>query len=428
MNTLQLSKTFVAGWAMVLLAGFLLAGPALHAQDEEQEKESPPEILSSDLTLKTQLESDTLEITFVVVDADKVAEVTIDGEPQQFQPDDTVVITINRVFTQDVTKITVVAKDEKGNSKTVTYTVYLPGVDPEKLTEAKTGLSWFVSYDVRFEIDTNPSNDLSSPVAIEGIDLVGVVPDDQQTDNRTNITVFGGINLGDWSFYGGLTRIGYAKDDFAKRYDVEINMLGAAYRTPKGGFEASYLFSDINLGTGDYALTHTISPGWRKISSDEEGRHQTLYRADVVIKDFASSTQEDTTVFGLIWEYKFQDKEQQDAYRRKTVLGTASEGIEDSEFTYLGMDLDWFWKYDSGLLWDLGLGVQYRKYKNDEPLSTETVLGDTRVDLPMRISTALGWQFSSTLKLMANYRYLFNLSNKTPYVRQIYGVSLIGSF
>ena len=413
---------------MALLAGLCLGGSGLLAQEDAQEKDGPPEILSSDLTLKTQLDSDRLEVTFVVVDADKVKEVTIDGEAQKFEPDDTVVITKMMVFTQDVTKITVVATDEKGNSKTVVYTVYLPGVDPEKIAAKKAGLAWFVTYNVRYEIDTNPSNDLSSPIDIEGIKLEGVVPDDQQTDNRTNITAFGGIRLGNWTFYGGLTRIGYSKADFAERYDVEMNLLGFSHRISGGGFEIGYLFNDINLGVGDYALTHTVSPGWRTISNDQEGNHQTLWGLDIVNKDYAGSTQDATTVFGLKWDYKFLDKEKQDAYRRKIVMGTASEGIEVSEFTYLGIDMDWSWKYDSGLLWDLGLGFHYRDYKNDTPLSTETVLGDTRVDIPMRFSTGLGWRFSETLKLMANFRYIFDLSNKSPYVRQIYGLSLIGGF
>ncbi len=133
-------------------------------------------------------------------------------------------------------------------------------------------------------------------------------------------------------------------------------------------------------------------------------------------------------MFTLKWEYRTLDNEKQDRYRRLFVLGSASEGIVETDFTFVGVDLDWNYKWDSGLLWDLGFGAQYRDYRNDEPLSKETPLGDTRVDAPIRLTTGLGWEFSPAIRLMASYQYKFNLSNKSPYVRQIFGIGLNGRF
>lgn len=406
----------------------MVAGYNLTAQ-EQVEGDNPPEVLTSELTLKTLLESETLQVNFVVVDSDQVTEVTINGEQQVFEPADTVMITKEFTFTEDVSQVEVVAKDEQGNSKRVIYTVYGPGVDPAVAGKKVEGLQWFVTYDVRVEQDDNPSNDLSSPIDIEGIELVGVVPDDEQTDSRTNLLVMGGISSGPWNAYVGVMRINYGKEDFAERFDVEINMLGGAYRTPDGGFEAGLLFSDIDLGVNDYALTQTISPGWRVLGKDEDGTTQTLWGADIILKDFANQdVQENTTVVTLKWTYNTLDNEKQDSYRRAIVLGTASEGILESEFNFIGIDMDWNSKWDSGVLWDIGFGVHYRDYENEEPLSKETFLGDTRVDTPIRFSTGLGWEFTPNIRVMGNYQYTFNLSNKSPFVRQIIGVGLNGRF
>ena len=62
------------------------------------------------------------------------------------------------------------------------------------------------------------------------------------------------------------------------------------------------------------------------------------------------------------------------------------------------------------------------------PLSTDTPLGTTRVDNLLRISIGPGWQFTSSWSAVLGYRYLTNLSNKQPYVRQIYGLIVEGAF
>lgn len=50
------------------------------------------------------------------------------------------------------------------------------------------------------------------------------------------------------------------------------------------------------------------------------------------------------------------------------------------------------------------------------------------MDVPTRLSTAIGWEFRPQLRVVGRYRYNFNLSNKSPYVRQIVGVGVEGTF
>ena len=401
-----------------------------------QGENNPPEVLTSDLSLKTVLESNRVQVDFVIVDDDKVVEVTINGEPQTFEPAETVLLTKVLEFGQEASQVVVSAKDEAGNTKTVTYTVFPPGVDPDRQPVVqKEAMTWFASYDARYEMDDNPTQDLSSPVSIGGIDLQGVVPDDQQDDNRTNLLAMGGVAKGPWSAFLGAARIGYSKAKIAEQYNVAIYFAGMGYRLPKGGFDFGYVFSDINLAKSDYSLVHTVSPGYRVLSEDEDGKGTTLYSLDILRKQFADSStpgvpklQEDTTVFTLRWDYTEIDPQGQDTYIRKLHIGTESEGLPDSEFDYLSTDFDWKNKWDSGLLFDIGFGLAYRDFKTDEPLTTDTYLGDTRVDAPMRISTGLGWTFSELVNLMLGYQYTFNLSNKTPYERQIIGLGVNGTF
>lgn len=394
--------------------------------------DNPPEILTSELALKTILETDRLEVNFVIVDTDKVTEVTINGDKQPIEAADTVMLSRTFVFSQDVTRLRVTAKDEAGHERTVVYTVFRPGVDPDKkiAQEAPKG-RLFAAYDARYESDSNPTNDLSSPIVIEGVKLSGVVPDDQQTDTRLNVNASVGYAKGDLTGYGGISRIQYSKDD-NKAYNVMVLFLGGVWAIPRGetaAIELGYTFADINVGDGDYAQSHTFSPGYRSASVHSDGDTATsLYGADLVLKTFAVSQQESATAYRLKADYNSQDKAKQDSYRRRFYYGTESEGLPETEYSFLGGDWDWKNRWDSGVLFDIGLGVQYRNYVSDLPLSVDTPLGAKRVDVPMRLSSGVGYQLKPNLRLMGNYQYLFNLSNKSPYVRQIMGVGVSGTF
>lgn len=416
--------------ALVAAAGWIGTAAVARAQDND----NPPEILTSDLALKTVLESDRLEVNFVVVDTDNVTEVTINGEPQSITPGDTVVITRTFQFRQDVTRLKVTATDEAGHTRTVIYTVFRPGVDPTQVAEAPkaTGLRPFGSYDLRFEWDSNPSNDLSAPISIGDVDLVGVVPDSQQDDTRTNLLVSGGVTQDFWAVYAGASDISYSKAD-NDQFAVRALFIGGTLTFAQSDTSAillGYTFTDIDLGGFDYAQQHTLAPAWRSQGSDGDGgTATTLYGLDVTNKSFArSDVQEDSTVFAAKLDYSTVDAAKQDRYRSVYAIGTATEGIEITEFTYAAADWDWNFGWDSGVLWDIGTGVQYRDYANDTPLSTDTFLGDTRVDIPARFSTGVGYQVLPKMRAMLRFRYVFNLSNKAPYERMILGIGVDGTF
>lgn len=411
-------------------AGWIGAGTVARAQSDD----NPPEILTSELALKTVLESDRLEVNFVIVDSDTVTEVTINGEPQSITPGDTVLITRAFQFREDVTRVTVSAKDEAGHTRTVTYTVFRPGVDPTQEIAAPVDetLSYFANYDARLERDDNPTQDLSAPIKIGGVSLVGVVPDSDQPDTRTNILVTGGATKGKWTLYAGANDIAYSKDE-NEPLDVRALFVGGSLTFPRGQTDAwllGYTFTDLNLGGFDYDQEHTVSPAWRRDGTTSDGgTSTTLYGLDVILKSFArSDVQDDVTVFTLKREYSSLDRAKQDGYTSVYQAGTASEGIEVTEFTYVAADWDWKFRWDSGLLWDIGTGVQYRDYANDTPLSTDTFLGKTRVDIPARFSTGVGYQFQPRLRVMGNLSYTFNLSNKSPYERMILGIGVNGAF
>ncbi len=122
-------------WIGGLLMGLaMMACTAANAWAQgEEERNDPPEILTSELALRTLLETERLEVTFVIVDTDTITEVTIDGEPQDFEPGDTVLISKEFVFDQPETLVRVSATDEAGQTRTVTYTVYLTDLDPQEM-------------------------------------------------------------------------------------------------------------------------------------------------------------------------------------------------------------------------------------------------------------------------------------------------------
>ncbi|MCH8882294.1 MAG: hypothetical protein IIA41_02210 [SAR324 cluster bacterium] len=104
-------------YSAVLLALALCAWAAPAAAQDEAEESQAPQILTSDLARRHVLTEDRISVDFVIVDSDNIVRVTINGEPQQFTPSDTVLITKEFVFTEDRTVIEVTATDEQGNER-----------------------------------------------------------------------------------------------------------------------------------------------------------------------------------------------------------------------------------------------------------------------------------------------------------------------
>jgi hypothetical protein len=413
-------------WIMPLAALLLGAWPAW-AQEEGAEEGDAPQILTSDLARRTTVDQPRLTVDFVILDTDKVTEVTINGEKQKITPADTVTVRKEFVFDKAQTRIEVTATDEKGNTRTLAYLVLLPGAAPP---EPEAVARWFVRLGLRYEIDSNPSNDLSLPPGVDvGQDVEGVVPDEEQEDSRTTLKAIVGLTYG--GLYGllGAIQQSYTKSD-NDQFNSEVIFLGGGWRSGgpgQSGFVISYLFSDIGLGDFDYSQTHTITPGFEIASKDSQGTSRHLFAVDLISKNFARDDQEDSSQYTAKWDYNSADAQNQDSVRNLLAYGTSTEGFEQSEFTFLSLDEDWVNRWDSGFRFDIGWGIAYRDYPNQEPLSTE-FLGDTRVDIPLRFSLGPGWQFSPSWFVLFGYRYVTNLSNKQPYIRSIYGLTVEGAF
>lgn len=421
----KLSVTTRVSALLLALALCAWAAPAA-AQDEAEESQAP-QILTSDLARRHVLTEDRISVDFVIVDSDNITRVTINGEPQQFTPSDTVLITKEFVFTEDRTVIEVTATDEQGNERTLQYFVFRPGV---QVAAEEPGLRYFVRVSLAFEIDDNPSNDLSSPIDIEGVDVEGVVPDDEQEDSRITVQALGGLIGNRWNAFLGVLSQNYSKSE-NENFNTRMIFLGAGYRfgaPSESSFVVRYLFVDIDIGSFDYSQQHTVTPGFEIVRKDDEGSYRDFFAVDLILKDFAQSAAEDSSQFTLKWEDIELDAAKQDRSRGVLAYGNSTEGFDESEYDFLSYNQDFVNRWDSGFRFDIGWGYQYRSYPNDEPLTEDTPLGDTRVDNLLRFSAGPGWQFNPAWFAKLGYRYVTNISNKSPYVRQIYGVTVQGTF
>ena len=283
---------------------------------------------------------------------------------------------------------------------------------------------------LKYEMDDNPTFDISSPVKIGDIDLQGVVKDSEQADIRRSANAIAIISYGRFR-----TAIGASVGDYAKEENKPIDSmaiyanLGGEYGTFKSGWLWNYMFLDFNLGDADYSHNHSFSVGYKQGDrSAEAGSRKNVYSLAYTRKDFADSSAKAGGQQNIGWEHSRRDAENMDSFRSVISVGNNYEGYEESQFDYLALDIDWNNKWQHGALFDIGFGLQYRSYKNEQPLSVDTALGDTRVDVPLRLSTALGWKIKQGWNIKYNYRYLFNLSNKAPYVRQLHGLALQAIF
>jgi hypothetical protein len=212
-----------------------------------------------------------------------------------------------------------------------------------------------------------------------------------------------------------------------------VGLTATANMTESSDFKFGYTFMDINVGKKDYAVNHVVSPAFVFTAKDDGGSYRKTLGLDVTAKKFALKDQKATTDATLKWNAFAIDPENQDSYLFQLQFGRSGEGQLNDEnkdaslYSFASLDFDWKNRWDAGFLFDIGFGFQYRSYPNETNILFDA-LGKTRVDNLIRFSTALGWGFGEAWSLRLNYNYLFDLSNKTPYVRSIYGVVLAGAF
>ncbi len=405
--------------AMLVTIGLSGFSPLLMAQEE-----AGPQILTSDLALENDVTGDTLTANFVILSNGAVTVVTINGENQTITPGDTVLVTKELKFTKQQNLVTVVATDKEGKSRTRTYLVRYKGAAPEEK------LTFGATVKASMEIDGNPTNDLSSPIAIKGVDINGVVKDSEQPDTRTTLQASGTLTYGKWTGFIGALNQTYGKAD-NDGLNTQILYLGGTGRFNQGGtrdFLMTYVFTDLNVGGNDYAQMHTISPAYESRSEDKKGFYRHTFAFDYTLKDFSSSTQKDGGQYALRWNYNSQNPSKLNTFDSIIGYGTSTEGIKEQDYSYLGANLDWANRWDAGFRLDSGFGFEYRDFPEEKQPLTKKLFGKTRVDALLRYSIGAGWQFNPKWSVMFNYRYLTDISNKAPYVRPIYGVTVDGAF
>ncbi len=426
MNTI-LKNQFVL--ILFLLCAFAIK--SLYGEESTADPNQPPQILTSDLIRKQIVYGPTKNVSFVFVDDDKIMEIYINQKPQQFEAASTVVIDKRFKLKRGITTLVVAAVDEAGNRREKSYLIVFgknettPG-ESEKRYKLRLAGQGSLAY----EVDDNPTQDLSSPIKIGDLEVQGVIPDDEQPDSRTVLKGKLFLNYGTVTGFIGAEDTSYSKaeNDFLNSRAILAGMAYATAIAESWKFLFTYIWLDINVGNADFSQNHLLSPGFQIQSQDEEGTYKNRFGLDLTIKDFADDDYDAGSEMALKWDYDGLELDGMDRYRHTIAVGSVDDGTETSKHRYLNMDFDWYNRWDSGVAWDIGFGYQYRRYDTEKPLKEDTVLGSKRVDMPMRLSTAVGYFFTEQFSVMLKYKNETNLSNKSPYVRNIYGITASGQY
>jgi len=386
-------------------------------------------ILSPDLTRKQEILDEEPVLTFIIIGSSDINDISINGQAQDFEPAKTVVLKRKFEFEQGKSLIRIVATDEAGNS---TERSFLIGYgDKEVVYETGSedeapGLRWKVDVNGGLEMDSNPTNDMSS--AIETFD--GVVSDDAQDDIRLRLEGIFSAEYEKYNATGGASMIRYSKGDHESLNSlVMFGGIGYKFYLSQGrNWTADAMFTDINVGGFDYAMVQSFSSGIEFLSRGKRGEYRSLkLGGDLIYKLFAISSRESGFQGTLKSTFRSLDLSKNHLFRQLFALGTSTEGTEQSEYTFLKFDFDWKNKWESGLIWDFGFGIQHRTYTNDTSISKDSKLislGSKPVSIPFQFETGIGWQFSESMKALFNINYVFNLSNDVSYQRLVSGLTV----
>lgn len=400
---------------------------------QQEENKAAPEILTTDLVRRQRVDVSRMEVSFVIYDDDTIAEVTINGKKQEFVRANTLTIETTLNFQRGKNIVTVTAKDDMGNERVKNYLVAY-GVDVEEVdktvekAEEDAGLKWRITGDIRYNADSNPNNDLGLPVDTGDYTLEGQISDDDQADNQTVVNLLGMMTFGDIVGIVGYSQSSYSKELY-ESLKSNILILGATYvpKANEDGLAAKYTFLDIAMGSEAFAQYHVINLGYqfgRQEKEDGVTRH--VFGWTYNHKAFADSDLEAGNTNLLGWEYTNLDADKLDFFKSVIAYGTGSDGSEATEYAAFMMDFDWSNKWEFGLLQGIGLGIHYKEFPNQDPLSSD--FGDSRIDMPLRFSFSLGWAFNNDWSLGYNYDYKINISTKSPSYKIVNGLQLKGGF
>jgi len=509
---------FVLFYLLLLVVGSFILFPSLIEAEESEEKseiestgsqneveddteldensdDEAPQILTSDLARKQEVEEKKMTVSFVIIDSNKIKSILIDGENQSFEPSDTLEVVKEFEFEPGLNQIEVVAIDMSGNQRKRSYlvvynqakppplfgvlelahrTVQVNNDSPDetilKVTEiGRSGkkttktikvpwgkanppdkFQWVALADVGQGQDSNPTNDMSSPVSINDINVEGVVDDSEQPDILTSTNMIVAMSYASFSWYLGSSLSSYSKstnqsfnsqvnfvgfglksNTFRKRFlktgrrmDVGTDPDGIWWREQGNSWLLNLLITDINLGNENYSLNYTLSPGMQFETKSNNGSSSLVLGLDLIYKNFASERKEDGGQASIKFEYKRMEANKFDGYQFNMSAGNDVEGSQESTYQFIGFDSQMMRQWDSGFMWNFGGGLQVRKYPYDLPISEDTGLGSTRADLPIKLNNTVGMHFWRRWTLKYDFNYTFTYSNKFPYERMTNMLSL----
>ena len=414
----------------------------LQAQETAREQEAryadlPPRILSSDLPSRLIVEQDTIEVTFVVVDTDDVVEVRVNGQREPIRPGPTVAIRKTLILRQESQRVRVEATDERGNRRERQFIVYY---DPQgtlrerlKASEEAPPSAWSIYFALAQQRDTNPSNDLSLPISLPGVsDIEGTIPDDQQGDDRTLLNLGTVFRLGQFDGYAGLQNITYGKA-INEGLQSTVLFTGGTYAftqepNRKDHLRLGAVFVDINVGGEDYALVSHLIASYRLPLPEKRRKRYHDFGLDLKAKTFAGERRQEVQFADIHWTYARQNNDRTASFQSKLLLGSESEGTPESQFDQLVETLQWRNMWNNKLVYDTTLRIQYRQFVSAEALIDQLYGGDKRVDSIVDWSQAFGYQWHPLWRVALELESRMDVSNRSPYVRYIYGLRLQGGF
>ena len=406
------------GWLLIVSATSLMA----------QDAGEPPQILTTDLAAESLAEEEEVTVNFVIVDSDQVTKVVINGEEEKITPGDTVLVTKVFRFKPGITTVRIEAEDEKGNKRNRSYRVsYQVPFEPKG-----KGGGWNLStnVEVSYEVDDNPTNDLSLPIAIGGIgDVEGQVSDSEQTDTRTGVGLLLAMDAGAFNGFAGYYQTTYSKE-INENLNPTIMFLGGQYRFAgkgKPGMQLTFALTDINLGSNDFSQVVMLTPAYEIREVGEDGSWSKTYGLEMNQKSYSDTTRSSASQMTLKRDSKYFSKGGVYSSQGITSLGTNSDGTEESVYNFIGYKALWYLNWKSGWFVHPTAGIQARTYANDEDVLTQEY-GPTRLDFPYEFTLGAGKKILKSLQAMFQFQYQADISNDSPYVRQIYGINIRGSF
>lgn len=178
----------------------------------------------------------------------------------------------------------------------------------------------------------------------------------------------------------------------------------------------------------DIAIRQRYLTGFRFVSLDALGQKRiTLLNAYIDKWDFASEWRTDGQDVGMIWDSKFISEDRQYEQNRVFTLGTRTQGIYSGDYNFFAGDFAWSRNLYPSLKVQLGYRFEVRVFQDNAAIQ-RAAFGVKHNDLPQELSVNAWWAFAEGWRLKPLAAYVYGNSNKIPYERRFYGVTVEKDF